>query len=278
MFDYYLNGNDVILKQGDFNLDETLDCGQAFRWKIVDTNPEYYRTYSGFFKKKALTISQKAIDSDIFILHNTSEGDMNIWCDYFDLQTDYSEIKRRYSEDSTLSIACDLEKDLRIFRQDAEECLISFIISQNNNIPRIKGILSKLCDKHNGFPTIKELNGITVDDLSYLKAGFRAKYLVDCIDKITSKELDITQIQAMSTDDARKELMKIKGVGPKVADCVMLFGMYKTDAYPKDVWIKRVNEQFYPNGLPECVQGLEGIAQQYLFHAIRNNILSVCNR
>lgn len=110
----------------------------------------------------------------------------------------------------------------------------------------------------------------TIDSLAYLRSGFRAKYLVDAIEKVLSGEIDYQKIKEMPLDDARNELMKIKGVGPKVADCTLLFGFYKTDAFPKDVWVKRVLAQWYPNGLPYCVKGVEGIAQQYLFHYIRN--------
>lgn len=110
----------------------------------------------------------------------------------------------------------------------------------------------------------------TIDSLAYLRSGFRAKYLVDAIEKVLSGEIDYDKIKALPLDDARNELMKIKGVGPKVADCTLLFGFYKTDAFPKDVWVKRVLAQWYPNGLPACVKSVEGIAQQYLFHYIRN--------
>ncbi|MCC8042614.1 MAG: DNA-3-methyladenine glycosylase 2 family protein [Oscillospiraceae bacterium] len=270
--DYIVKGSDILLNQADFNLDETLDCGQAFRWRIVDDYPEYFRTYTGFFGKKPLTVSQLEENGSRFLFHNTTEDDMiNIWCDYFDLRTDYGEIKRRFSEDEFLSKACDYAGGIRILRQDTEECLISFIISQNNNIPRIKGILDRLCEHCGGFPTFGELADTTAGDLGYLRAGFRAKYLEDCINKVNSGALKLNEIKNMSTDDARQALMTVKGVGPKVADCVMLFGMYKIDSYPKDVWIKRVNEKHYPNGLPQCTKGIEGIAQQYLFHYIRQN-------
>ena len=110
----------------------------------------------------------------------------------------------------------------------------------------------------------------TADSLAYLRSGFRAKYLVDAIEKVLNGEIDYNKIKALPLDDARNELMKIKGVGPKVADCTLLFGFYKTDAFPKDVWVKRLMAQFYPEGLPECTLGIEGIAQQYLFDYVRN--------
>ena len=103
-----------------------------------------------------------------------------------------------------------------------------------------------------------------------LRAGFRAKYLADAAQKVAGGEVDLAQVAKMDADSARAELMKIKGVGPKVADCTMLFGMYKLEAFPKDVWVKRVMAEWYPNGLPECIKGAEGAAQQYLFHYIRS--------
>ena len=128
----------------------------------------------------------------------------------------------------------------------------------------------RLCQHYSGYRTAEDMADETIDSLAYLRSGFRAKYLVDAIEKVLSGEIDYDKIKALPLDDARNELMKIKGVGPKVADCTLLFGFYKTDAVPKDVWVKRVLAQWYPNGLPACVKGVEGIAQQYLFHYIRN--------
>ncbi|MBQ7782601.1 MAG: DNA-3-methyladenine glycosylase 2 family protein [Oscillospiraceae bacterium] len=268
--DYDIKHNNIILHEPHMSLDDTLDCGQAFRWEAVPS--EYYRTYKGFFMNSPLTISEQEKDSGIFILHDTDEqAFLNIWLDYFDLNTDYGELKRRFSEDKTLSEACSYAKGVRLLRQNAEECLISFILSQNNNIPRIKGIISRLCEMYSGFPSFEQLENITADMLSPLRAGFRAKYIEDCVTRVNTGLLDIDKIKQMPTPDAQKELMTVKGIGPKVAMCVLLFGMYKTDAYPVDVWIKRVNEQYYPNGLPSCTKGVEGIAQQYLFHYIRTS-------
>ncbi|MGN0665996.1 MAG: DNA-3-methyladenine glycosylase family protein [Huintestinicola sp.] len=271
--DYSIKGGDILLSLPDFDLDETLDCGQAFRWEICENETaDIYRTYTGYFKSMPLKIAQLSPQGGNFILYDTTEDDLlNIWRDYFDMDTDYGELKRRFSEDETLSKACSYAKGIRLLRQDAEECLISFIISQNNNIPRIKGIIGRLCEHYGGFPDCSAMNGVTADDLAFLRAGFRAKYLEDCAAKVNSGEVDIRAVAEMPVDEARKHLMQIKGVGPKVADCVMLFGMYKTDSYPVDVWIKRVNSRFYPDGLPCCVKGMEGIAQQYLFHYIRNH-------
>lgn len=264
--DICTKGGDVILHQSELDLAQTLDCGQAFRWTETDKG-----TFTGYFRKTPLTVSQ---NGDVFTFRNVSEQEfLDIWADYFDLQTDYGEITARLSEDEHLAKACAYAPGIRLLRQDAEECLISFIISQNNNIPRIKGIISRLADIYGGFPTAEELADADEEKLSPLRAGFRTKYLLDCIDKLRTGDVDIPRVRSLPLDEAAKELMKIKGVGIKVAMCTLLFGFHRTEAYPVDVWIRRVNEQFYPNGLPECTRGIEGIAQQYLFHAVRNGVL-----
>ena len=261
---YDIDGNDILLRQSDFALDDTLDCGQAFRWEKISDN-----AYRGAFLNRQLTVSCEN-GSDLFRLHDTTEEDfLGVWADYFDLGTDYGEIKRRFSEDETLSKACAFAGGIRLLRQDSWEALSSFIISQNNNIPRIKGIIGRLCSHYNGYPSAEDMRDETADSLGYLRSGFRAKYLVDAVSKVLSGELDLESIRTLPLDDARNALMKIKGVGPKVADCTLLFGFYRLDAFPKDVWVKRVLAQWYPNGLPDCTKGLEGIAQQYLFHYIR---------
>ncbi len=263
--DYKTDGKDLLLYQEDLDLDQTFDCGQAFRWQKIDEN-----TYSGHFLNTPLTISCENREKHIFRLKDTSErGFIDKWCNYLDLSTDYSELKKRFGEDETLAKACRYAGGIRILRQDGWEALSSFIISQNNNIPRIKGIIGRLVEHYGGYPDISQMTSETEESLAYLRSGFRAKYLVDAISKITAGEVDLKRIADMQLDDARKLLRNIKGVGPKVAECALLFGFYRTEAFPVDVWMKRALEKWYPNGLPDCVKGYEGIAQQYLFHYIR---------
>lgn len=259
--DYSVKNNNIIVSEKDFDLDETLDCGQAFRWKKISAD-----TYEGYFLNTYLKISQQ---DKIFTFHDTTEEDfINIWYDYFDFGTDYSELKRQFSEDETLSKACGFAGGIRLLKQDAWECLISFIISQNNNIPRIKGIINRLCEHYDCFPTAAMLSSETPESLEYLRSGFRAKYICDAVQKVSDGTTDLEKIKAMPLDDARQALQKIKGVGAKVSECVLLFGMHRTEAFPIDVWIKRVLEEYYPNGFPDFTY--KGIAQQYLFHYIRN--------
>ncbi len=260
---YEVQGNDIILYQPDFVLSETLDCGQAFRWEQTAEN-----TYSGYYIDTPLTISGR---DGRFVLKDTSEETfLNVWVNYLDLETDYSCLKSQYSSDDTLFKACEYSRGIRLLKQDAWETLVSYIFSSNNNIPRIKGIIKRLVEHYGRFPTAAMLAAETPETLEFLRSGFRAKYVIDAAQKVASGEVDLERCKAFSCDDARNELMKIKGVGPKVADCVMLYGMHKIDAFPVDVWIKRALEEYYPNGLPECVRGSEGIAQLYIFNYIRN--------
>ena len=265
--DHSVSGSDIILHQSDFDLDETLDCGQAFRWKKTAED-----TYEGYYLNTFLRISRADGRKDVFRLENTTEREfLDVWYNYLDLSTDYAELKRRFSEDEMMAKACAYAGGIRILRQDKWEALSSFIISQNNNIPRIKGIIGRLTEHYGGYPSLEQLKGETADNLGFLRAGFRAGYLEDAVRRLCSGELDLEKIAVMPLTEAQKQLMTIKGVGPKVAMCTLLFGMYRTEAFPVDVWMKRALERWYPNGLPECVKGYEGIAQQYLFHYIRNH-------
>lgn len=261
---YYVKGNDIYLQQKDFDLEQTLDCGQAFRWE---------KTKEGFcgtaFNKKLFIEDKK----DCFVFKNTKDSDFcDIWVDYFDLKTDYLLFKEEYSEDETLRKACTFAWGIRLLKQESFEALCSFIISQNNNIPRIKGIIGRLCEMFGGFPSAEELSGATVEDLAPLRAGFRAKYLVDCAKKVADGEINLKEIKNIPIEDARGELKKIMGVGPKVAECGLLYGMYRIEAFPIDVWIKKVLNKYYPQGFPEKYDKTKGIAQQYLFHYIRKGI------
>lgn len=267
--DYYVKNNDIIVHEKDFDLDETLDCGQAFRWKKIDS--DYKCTYTGKFLNDELTVSQT---ENCFIFHNISEKDfLDKWFEYFDFGTDYSELKKIFSQDETLAKACKYAKGIRLLKQDSWECLISFIISQNNNIPRIKGIIQRLCDNYGGnFPTAQALSQESPESLAYLRSGFRARYICDASQKVNSGEVNLTKISSMPLEQARTELKKITGVGDKVAECVLLYGMHRTEAFPIDVWIKRVLAEYYPNGLPEYISADAGIAQQYLFHYMRTAV------
>ena len=279
--------NDLILKNvSDFNLTHIFDCGQCFRFNQNDDG-----TYTGVAKGKALTISQT---HDTVILYDTSEEDFkNIWYDFFDFDRDYKKIKNTLSCDPVMADAITFGQGIRILNQDLWEAIISFIISSSNNIPRIKGIVERLCQNfgkkieymgktYYSFPTLDELQGITADDLSVIRAGFRDKYIIDAIDKFSSGLLSVDYINSLSTTDAKNALMSIKGVGNKVSDCILLFGMNRADSFPVDVWIKRIMEYCYFNNEEQSIKTISdfanakfgtlgGYAQQYLFFYAREN-------
>lgn len=260
--EYIVSGKNIKVFQPDFDLAETLDCGQAFRWEATADG------FAGHFLNRFLEITK---EKDYFVFRNTSEADfLNVWAEYFDFSTDYGELKRLFSQDAVLEKACKYAGGIRLLKQDLWEALVSFIISQNNNIPRIKGIISRLCSE-NGFPTAEKLAGETPETLGYLRSGFRAKYLVDAAKKVSAGEVDLKAVSVLPIEEARTALKTISGVGPKVAECVLLYGMYRVEAFPVDVWIKRVLAEYYPDGFPKEFSQYAGIAQQYLFHYIRNN-------
>ena len=162
-------------------------------------------------------------------------------------------------------------------RQDPYEALCTFIISQNNNIKRIKGIVGRLCESFGdeiedgvyGFPTAERLAKLTPDDLAPLRAGFRNRYIIDSAKKVASGEVDLELCKTADYEAALAELMKITGVGVKVADCTLLFGMYRVEAFPIDVWMKRAMEKLFPGMTAADFGEYAGIAQQYIFHYSR---------
>lgn len=267
------NGDIILHGVKCLDLELTLDCGQAFRWVKEDDG-----SFSGVASGVYLNISK--IGEGTFLLKDTSKEDFeNIWRKYFDFDKDYVKICETLKQDKLLASTIDEYYGIRILNQDSWEALCSFVISQQNNIKRIKGIIERLCEKYgqevkNGFysfPSAKELSKLSVEDFEELGTGYRAKYLERLAKGVANGEIDLEKIKSLPLEEARKELLKIYGVGIKVANCALLFGFGFYDAFPVDVWMKRVME-YYPNGLPKCFDGIGGIAQQYLFHWARNNL------
>lgn len=276
--------SDYIVKGiRDFDLEQTLECGQCFHFvKLGDE--EYGLTAYG----KLLHIKQTG---DELIFYNTSGEDFEkIWRKYFDLDRDYSSIKDKLLEkDNKLKDAIERMDGVRILNQDFFETLISFIISQNKQIPHIKKIVADISEKYgkyagniNGvdfytFPSVGELKKATVEDLLELKTGFRAPYIADAVDKVNDNIIKEDCLRELNVDDCCEELCRIKGVGNKVANCVMLFSLGKREAFPVDVWIKRIMENLYFDSqdtskdviaelAKEKFGDLGGYAQQYLFY------------
>ena len=253
-----------------YDLETTLNCGQCFRW--LKNHNKWTYTMQG----KSVDVSQDNNFSLTF--ENTTLTDINnIWLKYFDLYRDYDKITKILIKDSIMKKAFDFCKGIHILNQEPFETLCSFIISQNNNIPRIKGIISRLCENFGekindtlySFPSPSVLACLSVDDLSVIRSGFRAKYLIDAAKKVDSKEIDFSTTVSMSYLDAAKYLMQIKGVGPKVADCALLFSLGFFNAFPKDVWIIKAMAHFYSDGLPEFLEPYGGLVQQYIYHYAR---------
>lgn len=268
--------NGIILKGVEcLSLPLTLDCGEAFRWVEQEDG-----SWSGAAYGKHLNIKE---ENGNFILKDTSLEDFeNVWRNYFDLDRDYAAICAKLKEDELVRETIDEYYGIRILNQEPWEALVSFVISQQNNIKRIKGIIKRLCDTYgekicdgwHAFPTSKTLSKLSVEDFEALGLGYRAKYVKKLADDVESGVIDLAAIKAMDLDDAKKTLLSIYGVGEKVANCALLFGFQFIRCFPVDVWMKRVL-QYYPDGLPECFSGYEGIAQQYLFHWARNNLQAV---
>ncbi len=267
-----ISKNQIVFKGVEvLSIPLSLDCGQAFRWAEKENG-----IWHGVVADRAVDISQN--DDCITISGTIRDTDENFWADYFDLNRNYAEICETLKADSHLDTAIKAYSGIRILKQETWEALCSFIISQNNNIPRIKGIIERLCfnfgeDLGNGdfsFPTAEKLALLSVEDLAPLRSGFRAKYIIDAAQKVANGELNLDKLSTCDIDEARAELIKIKGVGAKVAECTLLYGCGRVDAFPIDVWVKRIMAELYPDGLPECTKGIEGIAQQYLFHWRRN--------
>lgn len=279
----YEKGNSVILEEIDnFDAKAIFTCGQAFRW---------YEESDGSFTTVHLgRVLNVLNDDNKVIFKGTNLEEFNeIWIDYFDLNTNYEEIRKTLSNNEILINAMDYGKGIRILNQNHFEMLISFIISANNMIPRIKKsieIISMrygkfICEDENrkyySFPTIEELSKATVEELrEFAKVGFRDKRIFDTVNMILTENIDLDNFENLETDTLREELLKFAGVGNKVADCIMLFSYKRGEVFPVDVWIKRVMEElFIKEETPVKKISKEadrifgkyaGYAQQYLFY------------
>ncbi|MGL4731431.1 MAG: DNA-3-methyladenine glycosylase family protein [Clostridium sp.] len=278
--------NAVVLKDvKNFELKDIFDCGQCFRWNKTKEN-----TYIGVAYNRVIEVEKNGED---VIIHNSNLEDFNkIWCEYFDLSRDYTEIKNELRKDPILLESVEFGAGIRILKQEPFEILISFITSANNRIPMIKRAINNISKaygneiKYKGetyysFPTVDELKDVKLDEIENMGVGFRAKYIVDAIEKVYNNVYDLNEIKSLDDDDCHEGLKQFNGVGPKVADCIMLFSMQKYSSFPVDVWVKRAMQHFYlaPDvSLPKIrifardkFKNLAGFAQQYLFYYAREN-------
>ena len=274
-----------------FDTKKVFDCGQCFRFDEV-LNSRHEIEFAGVAFGKYISVAQ---DKDTIYIYNATLDEYDrLWERFLGLDRDYGEINRdilSLSDNPALSDALERASGIRILHQDAWEAVCSFIISQNNNIPRIKKLVAALCrecgdkvdvsgmeghiaDAHKSFegnfysfPSPERVLGLGVSGLATLKVGFRAKYIFDAAEKVCSGEIDLQAIEKTDTGEAVEYLCSVKGIGPKVASCALLFGFAKLDAFPIDVWIKKVIAKYFDKDFePDSLGQYAGIAQQYLFY------------
>ncbi len=258
-----------------FDLEQSFNCGQCFRWTKQENG-----VFSGIAFGKYCAVSED-LDRGLLVFHNVSPEELEtVWAPYFDLDTDYGAIRRELCRlDPVMAEAAAFAPGIRILRQEPWETLCSFIISQNNNIPRIRGIIDRLCQQFGrplprggfAFPTPERMAGLTAEDLAPLRCGFRAKYLCSAAQLVTKGAVPLERIAAMPLEEARQTLMRIQGVGPKVAECVLLYGFHRMECFPMDVWMKRVMGRLFPGKDSAFFGAQAGVAQQYLFYYSRQN-------
>lgn len=260
-----------------FDIKQTLECGQVFRFKKTDDGGYVIHSLDKrcFLRR----------EGDKIILSSDDEA---YFRNYFDLDTDYGAITSRLSAFPELTAAVSFGKGIRILRQDFYEAVFSFIVSANNNIGRIKGIIERLCDAYgtdcgdyHAFPNPEQLSLATVEQLKKLGLGYRAQYIYDSVRAFSavSREIDLSD-----AEKTHKKLLTLKGVGPKVADCIVLFGLHITRSYPVDTWIFKANATDALN-TPQKVRDYflsrygedAGFAQQYVFYYARENRITSNN-
>lgn len=262
----------VMIQNGNFSVRQICMSGQCFRMEMCGDNK-----YSLVAAGKYLEISQQG---DRISFHCTQEEYDRIWSSYFDMGTDYAGIIASIDHaDSYLLSAAAYGRGIRILNQDLWEMIVSFIISQQNNIKRIRKCIGLLCEKYGerkvsvsgveyfAFPTPKALADASLEDLQACGLGYRSKYICQTADSVHHGEPDLRKLREMDYDTARRELLKLYGVGVKVADCICLFALHHTEAFPKDTHINKVMALQYPGGFPfERYGKNSGILQQYIFY------------
>ncbi len=277
-----------IALQDEFSLKDTLFSGQTFRWR------EEKDAFYGIVGDKVCKISQ---NGNSIILHDASESDFyGFWCGYFGFDTDYAEIRCAISADENVKKALDYCSGIHIMNQPLWETVISFIISANNNIPRIMGIIDRLSRKFGkpiqspygefySFPTVQSLAEASVEDIHACGAGYRDVYIKKTAEMFFSGAFDEERLLSLPYKEAKKYIMTLPGVGPKVADCILLFAAGKEDAFPVDIWVRKVICNLYlgvedARSVPvnkvekfaeEHFPKYRGYAQQVLFHYMRQN-------
>lgn len=255
----------------ELNLVKTFECGQCFRWQRLESGE-----YTGAADGKILRIRQEA--SGIFC--DCPDEDIPFWLNYFDLHVDYRSADELFTQPEHLRKCAQYGAGIRILRQPPWEALCSFIISQCNNIPRIKKIIGTLCEGFGddlgggmfSFPDAGLIASLSESQLSPLRCGYRAAYILSAARAVSEDRLNFDALTEMPPDEARAKLKTINGIGDKVANCFMLYGLHRMDSFPIDVWMKRALKLHFPSGFdPAPLGNWAGLAQQYIFFYEREN-------
>ena len=257
-----------LLPERELDVVKTFECGQCFRWR-----PGEDGVYRGVASGRAARVYPR--DGAVYI--EAEEGDLPFWHEYFDLGTDYEAARRSVEVCDYLRECAEYGGGIRILRQDKWEALCSFIISQCNNIPRIRGIVERLCAMYGdeldtpwgraySFPGAGRLAGLEPEDLAPLRSGYRAPYIIAAARAVDSGALDLEAVAERPCAEARSALKALPGVGDKVANCAVLFGLHRMDAFPIDVWVKKALRENMPRDFdPQSLGEYAGLAQQYMF-------------
>lgn len=259
-----------------FSARQTFTCGQCFRWTEQPDG-----SYLGIVRGLPARVSDQ---DGALVLSSDEQQFAQLWRGYFDCDTDYAAICDSFAVDAFTAAAADFGRGIRILRQEPWEALCTFILSQCNNIPRITGIVDRLCTLLGepisfeqqtlyAFPSPEQLAICTLEDLASLRAGYRTPYLIAAAQAVCSGTVDFSALSRMDTDAARREIMQLRGVGRKVADCFLLFGLHKLDAFPVDTWMKKA-AAYYSGDMKQFINSpYAGVYQQYFFFYTRENFL-----
>ena len=255
---------------GGLDLDVTLSSGQCFRWQRAE----------GVWQGVAGAHPVRVRVAEGLLWADCTGSEDGFWRNYFALDMDYAALQARFARSRRLARCVAAAPGLRVLRQPFFEVLCTFLISQNNNIPRIRGIVDRLCrlcgrevaEGVYAFPEPAALAAQTPESMAVLRAGWRADYLLRAARAVAAGELSAGALAALPLDQARARLMELRGVGPKVADCVLLYGLGFWDAWPVDVWVRRAMQRYFPRGRPHAADGYGGIAQQYIFEYARTHL------
>lgn len=284
--------NELKIKVQCFNLKYTLECGQCFRWEKQNNG----NTYIGVISDRVLKIRQE--DDTLYVTSNNSNNLEQVVKNYFDLNQDYQSIEKRIVKiDENVKKAVSNTSGIRHLNQEVFETLISYIISANNNIPRISRSIKEISKRYGKkvifeekeyylFPTAEQLKYVSKEEFRSCGVGFRDRYLYQTVQDILMKKVDLENIGKLPTEDLRKELLSLQGVGQKVADCILLFAFHRQEVFPIDVWVERVMSVLYFKEAKGAMNKKEilryadekfgkdaGIIQQHLFYNMREGLL-----